>query len=100
MLAKTLLPCAWSRSVGNWAIRVRGKPYLSNTGSPRLRRLLCIATVVSRRHNPDIAAQYQRLLHRGKLAMSAPGAAMRKLLHTAFGVLKHHTPYQPQATFL
>jgi transposase len=29
--------------------------------------------------------------------MSALGAAMRKLVHIMFGVLKHQTPYRPQA---
>jgi hypothetical protein len=28
--------------------------------------------------------------------MAAVGAAMRKLVHIAFGVYKNHTPYQPQ----
>jgi transposase len=30
--------------------------------------------------------------------MSALGAAMRKLVHICFGVLKHQTPYQPRCT--
>ncbi|MGB7757968.1 MAG: hypothetical protein WBL23_18105 [Salinisphaera sp.] len=56
-----------------------------------------MAAVVSLRYNPDVAAQYQRLTERDKSAMRTIGAAMRKFLHTASGVLKHHTPYQPQA---
>lgn len=79
---------------------VRARPRLSKAGAPKLRRLLYMAAVVSLRYNPDIAAQYQRLTRRGKPAMSALGAAMRKLVHTAFGVLKHQTPYQPQAASL
>nr|WP_293618019.1 hypothetical protein [Salinisphaera sp.] len=55
-----------------------------------------MAAVVSVRHNPDIAAQYQRLLARGKSKMSALGAAMRKLVHIAYGVLKHQQPYRQQ----
>ncbi|MBI4791168.1 MAG: IS110 family transposase, partial [Deltaproteobacteria bacterium] len=32
----------------------------------------------------------------GKTKMAAIGAAMRKLVHIAFGVYKNLTPYQPQ----
>ncbi|HEX7028083.1 MAG TPA: IS110 family transposase, partial [Gammaproteobacteria bacterium] len=31
-----------------------------------------------------------------KCKMSAIGAAMRKLVHICFGVLKHQVPYQAQ----
>ncbi|AWN15132.1 Mobile element protein [Salinisphaera sp. LB1] len=56
-----------------------------------------MAAIVSTKHNPDIAAQYQRLTARGKSDMSALGGAMRKLVHLAYGVLKHHQmPYRPQ----
>ena len=55
-----------------------------------------MAAVVSLRYNPDIAAQYHRLTARGQPKMSALAAAMRKLVHIAFGVLKHQQPYQPQ----
>jgi len=74
---------------------VHQRPRLSKTGNPRLRAALYMAAVVAIRHNPDIRAQYQRLLARGKSKMSAIGAAMRKLVHICFGVLKHQTPYQP-----
>jgi hypothetical protein len=37
---------------------------------------------------------YQRLQDRGKTKMSALGAAMRKLVHLCFGVLKTRLPYQ------
>jgi len=50
------------------------------------------------RHNPHIQALYQRLLARGKAKMAALGAAMRKLLQLAFGVLKHQQPYQANWT--
>ena len=55
-----------------------------------------MAAVVSLRYNPDIAAQYARLTGRGKTSMSALGAAMRKLMHIAYGVLKTQIPYQAQ----
>lgn len=76
---------------------VRGKPRLTKQGDGRIRAKLYMAAVVATRHNPDIRRQYIRLLKRGKSKMSAIGAAMRKLVHICFGVLKHQTPYRPQA---
>jgi transposase len=77
---------------------VQKRPHLSKAGNPRVRAALYMAAVVAIRHNPDIRAQYQRLLAKGKSKMSALGAAMRKLVHICFGVLKHQTPYQPRCT--
>ena len=75
---------------------VRGRPRLSKAGDARLRAKLYMAAVASIRCNPDIKRQYERLLKNGKTKMSALGAAMRKLVHICFGVLKHQTPYQAQ----
>lgn len=75
---------------------VQRRPRLAKTGNPRLRAALYMAAVVAIRYNPDIRAQYLRLLARGKSKMSALGAAMRKLVHICFGVLKHQLPYQPR----
>jgi len=36
----------------------------------------------------------ERLLANGKTKMMAIGAAMRKLVHLCYGVLKHQQPYQ------
>jgi len=55
-----------------------------------------MAAVVATQHNPDIRAQYKRLLKQGKTKMSALCAAMRKLVQICFGVLKHQANYQPQ----
>ncbi|GHT91684.1 hypothetical protein FACS1894116_00630 [Betaproteobacteria bacterium] len=55
---------------------------------------LYMAAVVAIRHNSHIKALYARLLAKGKSKMSAIGAAMRKLVHLCFGVLKTRTPYQ------
>lgn len=75
---------------------VRARPRLSKAGNSVVRAKLYMAAVVSIRHNPDISRQYQRLLANGKSKMSALGAAMRKLVHICFGVLKHQKPYQAQ----
>jgi len=74
------------------------RPRLSKRGDSRIRAKLYMAAVVATRHNPDIRRQYIRLLKRGKSKMTAIGAAMRKLVHICFGVLKHQVPYQPQVT--
>ena len=74
---------------------VARRPHLSKAGNPRLRAALYMAAVVAVRFNPDVKALYERLLARGKPKMAALGAAMRKLVHLCFGVLKHQANYQP-----
>lgn len=75
---------------------VYSPPRLSKQGCGKVRAKLYMAAIVATRHNPDIRAQYQRLLRNGKTKMAALGAAMRKLVHICFGVLKHQVPYEPQ----
>jgi transposase len=76
---------------------VHGRSVLSKTGNARLRQALYLPAVVAARHNPDVRDLYQRLLAKGKSKMSALGAAMRKLVHICFGVLKHRQPYSPRS---
>jgi transposase len=52
-----------------------------------------MAAVVATKLNPDIKAQQQRLLERGKAKMATLGAAMRKLVHICFIVLKGTDDY-------
>jgi len=73
---------------------VLGRPRLSKVGPARVRAILYMAAVVGTQYNPHIKALYQRLQDRGKTKMSALGAAMRKLVHLCFGVLKTRRPYQ------
>ena len=75
----------------------KGRTRLAKNGSSSIRAKLYMAAVVSTRWNPDIKAQYERLLKNGKCKMQAICAAMRKLVHICFGVLKHQMPYQPQS---
>lgn len=77
---------------------VRGRPVLSKAGNPRLRAALYMAAIVGVRCNPDLHAQYERLLGRGKCKMSALAAAMRKLVHLCFGVLRNAEDYRPSAS--
>lgn len=71
-----------------------GKARLSKAGPPRIRAVLYMAAVVATRRNSHINALYERLLAKNKSKMAAIGAAMRKLVHLCFGVLKNQLPYQ------
>ena len=72
-------------------------PRLSKAGDGALRAALYMPAIVATRANPDVRAHYQRLIAQGKSKMSAIGAAMRKLVHICFGVLKTQQPYRPRA---
>jgi len=71
-------------------------PRLSKAGDGTMRAALYMPAIVASRVNPDIRAHYERLLRQGKSKMSAIGAAMRKLVHICFGVLKTQQPYRPR----
>jgi transposase len=74
---------------------VRGKPRLCKVGTVRLRKALYFPAIVATHHNPVIKALSQRLRERGKCRMLIIGAAMRKLIHIAYGVLKSGKPFDP-----
>ncbi|MCK9357762.1 MAG: IS110 family transposase [Dehalococcoidia bacterium] len=74
---------------------VRGKTRLSKTGSSRIRKALYMPALVAMTHNPVIAAFCERLRAYGKCPMVIVGAAMRKLVHIAYGVLKSGRPFDP-----
>jgi transposase len=77
---------------------VRHRPHLSKLGPAWVRAKLYLAAIVACHHNPDVRTFYERLLERGKCKMAALGAAMRKLAHICFGVIKNQTDFQPQTT--
>ncbi len=76
---------------------IRGRARLTKTGNANIRAKLYMAAVSAIKYNPDIKRHYERLLKNGKVKMSALCAAMRKLVHICFGVIKHQQPYQPQS---
>lgn len=86
-----LVPVHWESGSS-----VRGRPRMSKTGQPKLRAKLYMAAMSATKYNPDVKALYDRLVAKGKARKSALGAAMRKLLQIAFGVLKTQTMYQQQ----
>ena len=61
----------------------------------RLRNALYMPAVAALRWNPTIRAVRARLHAAGKPPMVIIGAAMRKLIHLAFGVLKSGKAYEP-----
>lgn len=73
---------------------VRGPTRLGQGPAP-VRAVLYMAAVVAIQHNRELKRFYERLCQRGKSKMSALGAVMRKLVHIAYGMLKHRTPYDP-----
>lgn len=74
---------------------VRGRSRLSKIGSSRLRKSLYFPALTALRCNPIIKAFGLRLSAQGKAKMLIIGAAMRKLLHLAYGVLKSGVPFNP-----
>ncbi|MGR5412216.1 IS110 family transposase [Vibrio astriarenae] len=77
---------------------LKGRSTLTKVGPARVRAKIYMAAVVAKQHNPDIKAQYERLVKNGKTHMQALGAAMRKLAQICFGVIKHQNKYQPQVS--
>ena len=74
---------------------VRKKTRLSKRGNAALRKALYFPTVTALRFNPLVKAFYERLVASGKRKMVALGAAMRKLLLIAVGVLRSGKPFDP-----
>lgn len=75
---------------------VKKRTKLSKTGAPRLRKALYFPAIVAIRHNPYIKGMSERLKGRGKCPMQVIGAAMRKLIHIVYGVLKSGKPFDPE----
>jgi transposase len=64
-------------------------------GRAQVRTVLYMSTLVAVRHNPVLAAFYQRLRAAGKAPKVALTACMRKLLTILNAMLKHHTRWAP-----
>jgi transposase len=78
----------------------RGQTRLSKTGNARVRKALFLPAMVAKRHNPVVRSFCQRLAQHGKTKMQLVGAAMRKLIHIAFGVLKSGKVFDPNHELL
>jgi transposase len=80
------------RLVESGTLRARSR--LSKIGPARLRKALYFPAVTALRWNPTIRAVRARLHAAGKPPMVIIGAAMRKLIHLAYGVLKSGKAYK------
>lgn len=74
---------------------VHNKSRLSKTGNANLRKALYMPAIVAIKHNPIIQSFCARLSQTGLRPMEVIGAAMRKLLHLVFGILKSGRPFDP-----
>ena len=72
---------------------IRGKSKLSKTGDAGLRKALYMPAITAKKHNPIVKIFCERLQKAGKPKMLIIGAAMRKLLHITYGVLKSGRPF-------
>lgn len=73
---------------------LRGRSRLSKVGPGRVRKALYFPAITALRWNPTIRAMRLRLHAAGKQPMVIIGAAMRKLIHLAYGVLKSGRAYE------
>ena len=66
---------------------------MSKTGRSKLRKAFFMPAMVALRYNQAIKELNIRLTENGKSKMAIIGAAMRKLVHIIYGVLKNNTPF-------
>lgn len=74
---------------------VHRRPRLSKAGNVHFRTAFYMPALAAMRFNPIVRALTQRLEERGKAKMTIVAAAMRKLIHLAYGVLKTGMPFDP-----
>jgi transposase len=75
------------------------KTKLSKLGNKRIRRALYFPAISALQCNAIIKQFAQRLEKSGKTPMQRVCAAMRKLLHIVYGVIKHNRPFDPTLAF-
>jgi transposase len=73
-----------------------GRRVMCKIGPPRLRKALYFPAISAIRCNPSLQPLARRLRAAGKPPMLVIGAAMRKLIHLAYGVLKSGREYDPK----
>lgn len=77
------------RQSGQWS----GKTHIAKNGDPTLRKALYMPALVAWRHNPPIRTFCERLKDNRKNGKAIVCAAMRKLIHLAFAILKSGQPF-------
>lgn len=74
---------------------VRGRTRMSKVGRSSLRKAFYMPALCALQHNPVLVELKKRLEQAGKHPKLIIGAAMRKLVHIIYGVLKNKTPFDP-----
>jgi transposase len=74
---------------------VHKKTRISKQGRSEIRSCLYMPAIVAMKYNSVIRALKERLYERRLPMMAIVAAAMRKLLHMVYGVLKNKTPFDP-----
>lgn len=74
---------------------VRRRPKMSRMGKAAIRSALYFPAITAIQHNPLVRQLAQRLEAKGKHKRVIQVAAMRKLMHLAYGVLKNKQPFDP-----
>lgn len=69
---------------------------MSKVGNSNLRKAFFLPAMVALKYNPIFIEFKARLLEAGKSKMLIVGAAMRKLVHIIYGVLKNNKPFDPE----
>jgi len=72
---------------------------LSKIGNSRIRKALYFPAISAIKYNEIIKQFAQRLRQNGKTPMQIVCAAMRKLLHIVYGVIKNNRPFDPTLAF-
>ena len=74
---------------------IRRTPKISRVGKASVRSILYWPAITAMRYNPVVRALAERLRARHKPEKLIIAAAMRKLMHLAYGVLKNQMPFDP-----
>jgi transposase len=74
---------------------VRKKSRISKTGNINIRRILYMSAISAKRCNQIVAPLCSRLLERGLTPLQVVCAAIHKLLHLIYGILKSGRPFNP-----
>lgn len=74
---------------------VRRRSKISRMGKAAIRSALYFPAITAIKHNPVVRQMATRLANNGKHKAVIRVAAMRKLLHLAYGVLKNQHPFDP-----
>lgn len=75
---------------------VQRKTRLSKIGNAALRRALYFPAIVAKKHNPVLQAFCARMAEHGLVPKAIIGAAMRKLLQLAYGVIASGQPFNAE----